>query len=143
MTVQAWDTETGQRIKRFRYGHGEIVNSVNANPATDGIVCSGGDDGYVQVWDLRQKEPTISFSHPYPITAVAFSKDGQKLFLGGLDEIIHCWDLRKKHDNNQLGSLYELRGHGEMITGIRVSPDGNLIASNATDHTGTLSLSLY
>ena len=40
------------------------------------------------------------------------------------------WDLRKND------VLYKMSGHTDTVTGLRLSPDGSFILSNAMDNTG-------
>lgn len=132
-SVCVWDAQTGERIKRYRYAHNNIINSICAAPKHTGFqgqVCSGSDDGQVLVWDTRQKEAVYSFQQDFQVTAVEYSKDGSMIFAGGLDEMIHCWDIRTGNE------LYKLAGHSEAISGMRLSPDGNHLVSNSMDNSG-------
>lgn len=52
------------------------------------------------------------------------------MFFGGIDNDIKVWDTRM--DNNL---LYKMQGHTDSPTGLRVSPDGQYLASNAMDST--------
>ena len=40
------------------------------------------------------------------------------------------WDLRKND------VLYQMNGHTDTVTGLRLSPDGSFLLSNAMDNTG-------
>ena len=48
---------------------------------------------------------------------------------GGIDNDIKVWNLRK----NAL--LYWLKGHGDTVTGLSLSPDGSYVLSKAMDNT--------
>lgn len=43
---------------------------------------------------------------------------------------VKIWDLRKTD------VLYTLRGHADTVTGLRLSPDGSYLLSNAMDNSG-------
>lgn len=82
------------------------------------LIASAGDEGVVRVWDVEQKEALEEIEMGYPLTAVKWSLDGQQLFVGGIDNDIHCYDLRKRE------VVYSLRAHTDTISGLSVSPSG-------------------
>lgn len=51
------------------------------------------------------------------------------MFVGGIDNEIKAYDLRKK------AVIYSLKGHLDTISGIRLSPDGNQLLTNSMDNT--------
>jgi cytochrome c len=59
------------------------------------IIAFGGGDGIVSVHDMGDWTPLKLLDNPYgPIWALAFSGDGDGLYLGGLDDIVHYWQFR-------------------------------------------------
>lgn len=51
------------------------------------------------------------------------------MYSGGLDNEVSVWELRK-------GAVaFKLQGHGDTVTGMRVSPDGNHLLTNSMDKT--------
>ncbi|XP_065830452.1 U5 small nuclear ribonucleoprotein 40 kDa protein-like [Oscarella lobularis] len=125
-TVAVWDTETGNRIKKLR-GHTSYVNSCCPSRRGDQLVVSGSDDSTVKLWDVRKKEPVQSFQSSYQVTSVCFNDTAEQIMSGGLDNDIKVWDLRK----NDI--LYTLSGHADTVTGLKLSPDGSYLLSNAMD----------
>lgn len=71
--------------------------------------------------------------HTFPVTAIAFSPDGETLISAG-DNRIQLWNLTR-------GKLIRtLRGHADnwsesAVTSLAVSPNGKFIASGGTDKT--------
>ncbi|XP_014663595.1 PREDICTED: U5 small nuclear ribonucleoprotein 40 kDa protein-like [Priapulus caudatus] len=124
--VMLWDSATGGRIKKLK-GHTSIVNS--CSPARRGppLVCSGSDDGTIRLWDSRKKGTMQTFQNTYQVTAVTFNDTAEQIISGGIDNDIKVWDLRKN------AVLYEMRGHSDTLTGLRLSPDGSYLLSNAMD----------
>lgn len=57
-----------------------------------------------------------------------------QIITGGLDNVIKVWDTRK------LDVALRMEGHGNTVTGLRLSPDGNFVLSNSMDNTGALQL---
>nr|CAH8870900.1 unnamed protein product [Trichobilharzia regenti] len=127
-SVALWDTESSQRIKKFR-GHENIVNSCAVARRGPQHVCSGSDDGTVRLWDRRQKACVQKFENTYQVLSVTFNDTADVIFLGGIDNIVKGWDLRK------LEASMLLSGHTDTVTGLSVSSDGSFLLSNAMDNT--------
>jgi len=125
-TLGIWDAEYGVKIKKMK-GHQSFVNSCHVARRGPQLVCSGSDDGTVMVWDYRKKSPVHTFQNTYQVTSVSFSDTAEQVFSGGIDNDVKAWDLRK----NALS--YKMRGHGESVTGMELSPDGSYLLTNAMD----------
>ena len=126
-----FDIEAGVRVKRLR-GHSEIVNSVCASRRGDPLLVTSSDDGSVKLWDLRAREAQATLGGgkgSVPVLSAEFSDDASLVFSGGIDENIKAWDARKR------SIVYELKGHRDCVTGLRLSPDGRYLLSNAMDNT--------
>jgi WD40 repeat protein len=85
--------KTGQPIRRHRGAKG-CVNSLDVTNSSRELIVTGGDDGKVRVWDVEEKEPVETIELGYPITAVAWSADGQQVFIAGLDNDVHVCTFR-------------------------------------------------
>lgn len=49
-----WDVQLCERIKKYK-GHAGFVNSVDVSRKTPQLICSGGDDNFIKVWDRRKR----------------------------------------------------------------------------------------
>lgn len=126
-SVRLWDAWRGEQSRKMV--HGALVTS--CFPAKGNhLVVSGGDDGAINVWDIRIKQPVLSIRDPYPVTAVTFAEDEHTIFYGGIENIIKVWDLRQPQINSRA-----LHGHNNTITGLCMSPDGGFLLSNSEDNT--------
>ena len=126
-TAALWDAKTGGRVRQFK-GHTQVVNSFN--PSRDANTCaSASDDGTCRVWDARVRLCQHTISHPWAVTAACVSHDGMHVYTGCLDGVVRSYDLR----NPQITHL-ELEGHQDIVTGIKLAPDGNSLLSNAMDN---------
>lgn len=84
--------------------HQNDVNVISWNKHEPFIV-SGGDDGFLHVWDLRQfqvKKPIASFKHHtnHVTTVEWYPKDSTIFASGGADDQIAIWDLAVEKDSN-------------------------------------------
>lgn len=76
---------------------------------------------------------------------MAFSHQADKVYSGGIDNLVKVWDLRRctaaaeDAEEGQAGRgvepVMKLEGHVDTITGMRVSPDGAYLLTNAMDCT--------
>lgn len=128
MTLASWDLESGQRIRRH-LGHEEVINCLDISKRGQELLVSGSDDGYIGIWDARQKEALDFIETDFPVTAVALSEAGNEIFTGGIDNDVKVWDIRKK------AVVYTLVGHNDTITSLEISPDSQTLLSNSHDST--------
>ncbi|SNX82646.1 probable U5 snRNP-specific 40 kD protein (novel WD-40 repeat protein) [Melanopsichium pennsylvanicum] len=128
-TIIVWNLATGEKERRLR-GHRAVVNCVSA--ARSGgveLVASGSDDGRIMIWDPQCKEPVDVLEMGYPVTAIAFSEDSSQIYVGGIDNQIHIYDLARR------SIALSLKGHMDTITSISLSPSGSHILSTSFDDT--------
>ncbi len=128
MMLASWDLETGLRIRRH-LGHEEIINTLDVSRRGEELLVSGSDDGYIGLWDPRQKHAVDFIETGFPVTAVALAEAGNELYSGGIDNDIKVWDMRKK------SVVYSMLGHTETVTSLQVSPDSQALLSNSQDST--------
>ena len=128
MTVASWDLETGTRIRRHE-GHEEVINCLDISRRGAEMLVSGSDDGYIGIWDPRQKRAMDFIETEFPITSIAVAEAGNEIYSGGIDNVIKVWDMRKK------AVAYTMAGHTDTITSLQVSPDTQSLLSNSHDGT--------
>ncbi|KAL8920574.1 MAG: hypothetical protein Q9208_006196 [Pyrenodesmia sp. 3 TL-2023] len=127
-TVASWDLETGLRIRRHE-GHDEVINCLDVSKRGEELLVSGSDDGYMCVWDPRQKRSVEDIATDFPITSIALAEAGNELYSGGIDNDIKVWDMRK-------GSVvYTMAGHTDTVTSLQASPDTQALLSYSHDGT--------
>lgn len=128
-TLASWDVETGERIRRH-VGHEEVINSMDISKRGEEMLVSGCDDGYIGLWDARQKLAVNFIETGFPVTAVALAQLGNEVYSGGIDNDIKVWDLRKTD-----APAYSMIGHTDTITSLQISPDSQYLLSNSHDST--------
>ena len=63
------------------------------------------------------------------VTSVHFSDGADKVYAGGIDNVVKVWDLRKGE------MCMMLEGHSDTVTGMSLSPDGSYLLTNSMDCT--------
>lgn len=127
--LTTFDLKTGQTVRKHR-GHQSIINCLAVSSVTgEDLIATASDDGTVRIWREDSKDEVDKIELGYPILAVDWSQDGQQLFVGGIDNDVHCYDLRKKE------VAWSLRGHTDSVCGVKLSPDGSYIVSVGFDST--------
>lgn len=92
-------------------------------------MASASDDALVKVFDTRIKKETHSFANKYPMTSVCMSETGDKVFAGGIDNVIRCFGLKTGKQE------YTMEGHMDTVSCLALSHDGSFLMSNSFDET--------
>jgi Prp8 binding protein len=132
-SLSCWDVETGERIKRFR-GHKAVVNSLSVSRRGNEMVASVSDDATLKIWD--RNGVVKQFKSEFPLLSVAFSHDAGVVYFSGVDSHIYVSYLNKAYDLRNESIQYTLKGHEDIVTGLKTSPNGDLLLSNSMDNTG-------
>jgi Prp8 binding protein len=138
-TLRLWDATSGAQIKTMK-GHSSFVNACDVSRGKgEPLVVSGSDDRTWKLWDARVKRAVASVSEEFPITAVALGDDARAVYTGGIGETVRQWDTRALPESGSFETqsrqpLLVLRGHTDLITDVRVSPDGARVLSNSADN---------
>lgn len=121
-----WDSATASRMKKLR-NHQSHVNSISTSPDNSHLLASVSDDTFINIWDIRTRRCVKSYKDNYQLTAVSFNATSDQVFVGGIENKINTWDLRRDSIH------YSMTGHSDTITGLSLSPDGHHLLSNSMD----------
>jgi histone-binding protein RBBP4 len=96
-----WDTrKSGENkaVEVVKNAHADDINCLQFNPLNEFLVATGGSDGQVNIWDirnLRDKFHTLS-THTEGVYQTAWSPHSEFcLASGSADTRICCWDLSR------------------------------------------------
>ncbi|XP_016980874.2 glutamate-rich WD repeat-containing protein 1 [Drosophila rhopaloa] len=107
-TIRIWDCRAAPQkacMLTCQDAHESDVNVISWNHS-EPFIASGGDDGFLHIWDLRQfqsQKPIATFKHHTDhITTVEWSPcEATVLASGGDDDQIALWDLAVEKDTDQ------------------------------------------
>jgi WD40 repeat protein len=158
-SVRLWDLDTGQELSRYN-GHTAAVLAV-ALSADGRRALSGGLDQTVRLWDVGTGRELRRFGNfRSGVTAVAFSPDGRRFAAAcGFQKVTHT--LKNEPGRQPLANMewrrpqppdcavtvwetdtgrrvFTLRGHGDEVTAVAFTPDGQRLVSGSFDKTASL-----
>ena len=109
-SIRIWDTRIKNRQSVLAVGgaHDSDVNVISWNRLTNYLMLSGGEEGAIKVWDLRQFQdaapsPVASFNwHKKPVTSVEWHPTEESCFAAsGADDQVTLWDLSVEVDDEE------------------------------------------
>jgi serine/threonine protein kinase/WD40 repeat protein len=120
------------QVSRFKE-HTHVVEDMTFS--ADGTrALSGGQDGKVYLWDVRQGTLIQSFQlHSAGVTAVALSRDDRLAVSGDRRGHIHVWDAASGRSVREL--VRKLKGHSEAVISLTFSADSRRLLFAADNKT--------
>ncbi len=123
-----WNPATGRELLPLADESTAAV-SLAASPA-DGTLAVGSADQFITLWDVKHRTALRTLhGHRGEVTALAFSRDGQWLASGSMDETVRLWQPGTPPPPDEIGGIRAVLG----MAGAHLSPDGSLVAACTTD----------
>ncbi|PWN47269.1 WD40 repeat-like protein [Violaceomyces palustris] len=121
-SIRVWDVRVKSRksVIAVDEAHEQDVNVISWNRGTDYLLLSGGDEGGLNVWDLRsfkantgtKPSPVAAFRwHTAPISSVEWHPTEDSVFAAsGRDDQVTLWDLSVEEDEEEAGKGEKMKG---------------------------------
>ncbi len=126
--VTVWDTEKLEKVRDVKVSAGPL--SLTFHP--DGRLLVGCSDGRLRAWDAEGQSVGTSATRPEPMTAVAVSPDGTKVWTGDDNGHVRTWDAA----DFKPGA--DFPAHDGRVWEIVFSPDGTRVLTGSLDQTAAL-----
>lgn len=117
-TITIWDlAESTPKLKSQLISDAPACYALAISP--DSKLCfSCCSDGHVTVWDLQSETVVRKFQgHTDGASCIDISSDGTKIWTGGLDNTVRCWDLREGRQLQQYDFNSQIFSLGYCPTG--------------------------
>uniref|UniRef100_A0A7N0UYW1 Uncharacterized protein n=1 Tax=Kalanchoe fedtschenkoi TaxID=63787 RepID=A0A7N0UYW1_KALFE len=128
-TVQIWDANTSQALSQYSE-HQKRAWSVDFSKVDPKKFATGSDDYLVKIWNINERNSTITIRNPANICCVQFSHSSTNLVaFGSADYKLYCYDLR--HTRIPWCTLAD---HERTVSHLKFL-DSETIVSASTDNT--------
>ncbi len=120
-----WDVETGIEVRSFD-AHSDCISGMTFDSAGHRLFAIGWD-ATLSVWDSFSGDLLQRVDIPAVAECCVLTHDEQRLLVGCVDGEIRSWDLSTDKVTEFAA------GHRDQVKGIRISEDGNTVATCARD----------
>jgi len=127
--VKVWDVPTSKNLAIFD-DHTKSVRSAQFDALSGVCVASGGEDGTINLWDVRSGDVVQHYDlkhTPTTFNSLRFHPNGTSLLSVSDDAALRIWDLREGR------LLYTVRAHTKSVNACTFSKDGNYFLTGGAD----------
>ncbi|GIW79611.1 MAG: hypothetical protein KatS3mg105_1418 [Gemmatales bacterium] len=136
--LRLWNAGDNSLFQKYPVSN-KAVTACAVSP--DGkYLLSGSLDGMLAQWDAAsgaaangirgEPQTTMFLAHTRPISAIEFGSDSLTIVTASWDSHLTLW--------RPLSEGRTMSGHGDIVTGCRITPDGRFLVSWSYDHTARL-----
>lgn len=125
--VSIFEKESAKSSRSYNLHDGIILDSDWKN---DFIFSTGGSDGVVAVYDLREEAPVRKFcGHTAEVNALQWDPESQVLASASDDKTVKVWDLDSERP------VYDFKEHEREVSSLSWSSSQGILASASLDTT--------
>lgn len=118
-SLQTWDVLTGKCLRTVKTAPTGAIWAVKFSPDGETVISCGTDK--IQLWNLRNGEPQITFHEPHHrIRSLAYSPDQKIIAVGSDDQLVRLWDTQTGEP------IKAFQGYSNRIWTLAISPAPNL-----------------
>ncbi|MFT5526250.1 MAG: WD40 repeat protein [Pirellulaceae bacterium] len=110
------------------FKHEEPLTSLRCDP-TGRWIAAGAQDLDIQLWDLKDGKKRTLKGHDSWVRSFEFSSDGTRMYSACWGGAVKAWDLTQAEPT----VIYSIQAHRGVARWVRVSPDGELLATCGND----------
>jgi beta-lactamase regulating signal transducer with metallopeptidase domain len=132
--VILWDVSSGKEIRRLQGAHPALPIAGDASRikgvafSSDGkVALSGGEDGYVRIWEVATGKEIAHLITYSPIQTLAFAPNGRWAVVGCFDGTLHLWDFASGDKETKI------QAHNGWVLRVVIAPDGRTLVSCGED----------
>lgn len=126
-SVRVWDVRAKGRksAAQIAGAHESDINVMSWNRGTSYLLATGGDEGGIKIWDLRNLKgaaaappsPVAHFTwHSAPITSIEWHPTEDSVFAAsGSDDQVTLWDLSVEQDEDEVGTKEIHTANGQKL----------------------------
>ena len=126
--IQIWKIQTLREAISFS-GHSDTINAISFSYASKSLI-TGSSDRTIRLWDQVSGVAKKTF----PCTSSWFALDNliadSELVSGHLDGSLKFWCTKNEEKIHEMKDV-----HGDAITSVKLTEDGNYVLTNSRDHT--------
>jgi WD40 repeat protein len=129
--IKIWNTADGKQLFNLT-GHTGPITGVSFS-GNGQLLASSGSDRTMRLWNLTNGQAigTVE-AHATPVRAVVLAPGANAAYTAAEDGTLKCWALPILAPRN-------LPTHGDAVTSVAISPDGQWVVTGSTDKTVRLS----
>ena len=130
-TIKVWDVRSAELINTLK-GHKDALICCAFAGRSETILASAGKDRTIRIWDSSKSEPLSTLKgHSRTVNAIAWATPnaGQELLASASrDCTIRIWDTSPQNRIDR-----DVISHSDDVSGIEISPDGQMLATWSKD----------
>jgi len=127
-TCALWDPRVSQTPQKQFHEHKKEVNDIQYFPDGNSFASASSDKTCI-LWDIRSEKPITTFTSndSSNVGSITFSRSGKYLISGNESGDCIVW-------NTVTAEIVQtLKGHGDAICSVEVSPDGSALMTASWD----------